>query len=417
MILVILILAIAIFVLTGGFCSGSETAFVSVDHLLLENKVQQGNIRAKRALQLLENPSKLLSSTLVGTNISYVIATSLATVISGKYAPEHMQSLITTLVMTPLILVFAELVPKSIGRGNSLFFTLNAAHLLFVIQKFLTPVIVVTSAISNGILKFFGIKELKQKVSVTREELQILTDISAEDGLIGKAEHTMIQRVFELNKSTLSSVMIPLVELQCVTLQSSIIDLLECAENTQHLYYPVFEERPDNIIGLVSIIEVLCAAADTEHHTLDEPLGNLVNRTVPFIPETRPAGSLFREFQSKHVPVVFAVDEYGGVTGMVTIQNLAEEIVGELAVEHPEKKPWVIEHAGGIDCEGRVDVDVLAEKMGVAFDKKGYETVAGLILKLAGRVPAPNESFSYKGLHLTVIKATRKRIIRVRITR
>ena len=417
MIVTVLIVVIVICILVGGFCSGAETAFVSADPLLLENKAEQGNTRARAALNLLEKPSKLLSTTLVGTNLSLVTATSLATVVAGNYLPENMQSLITTVIMTPVILIFAELVPKSIGRGNSQFYTLTAAPSLVVIQNFLTPVITVVSALSTGALRLFGIREQKQKVSVTQEEVQILTDISVEDGLIGENEHTMIRRVFELNKTTLSSVMVPLVDLQCVPVESTINEALAYAEESHHLFFPVYEDRADNIIGLVSIVDMLYAAADLQQTKLDEPLGNLVNRSVPFIPETRPAGSMFREFQSKIFPVVFVVDEYGGVTGMITIQDLAEEIVGDLALEHPEDKPWLIEHAGGIDCEGRVDVDVLSETLGVSFDKEGYETVAGLILKLAGRIPTNNESFQYKDLCFTVIKATPKRIIRVRITK
>jgi len=417
MIIAVLIVVITIFILAGGFCSGSETAFVSADPLLLENKAAQGNTQARVALNILENPSKMLSTTLVGTNISLVSATSLATVVAARYLPENvqMQSLVTTVIMTPLILVFAELVPKSIGRGNSQFYTLNAATSLVVIQKFLTPIIVIVSALSTGALRLFGIREQKHTVSVTREEVQILTDISVEEGLIGETEHTMIRRVFELNKTSLASVMVPLVDLQCVPIESTINDALAYAEESHHLFFPVYEDRADNIVGLVSVVDMLYAAADTQHSILNEPLGNLVNRSVPFIPETRPAGSMFREFQSKIFPVVFVVDEYGGVTGMITIQDLAEEVVGDLALEHPEDKPWLIEHAGGIDCEGRVEVDVLTDTLGVSFDKQGYETVAGLILKLAERIPANNESFQYKDLIFTVIKATPKRIIRVRI--
>lgn len=417
MITLIIILVILLCILTGGFFAGSETAFVSVDQLLISDKARKGELNARIAKSLLDEPSRLLTTTLVGTNISFVVATSLATIISRSYVSPHLQTLATAVVMTPLILIFAELVPKSLGRTNPHTYVLYAAPLLNIIQKSLTPAVSVISLLSNGILRLFGIREKKDAVSVTREELQILTDISAEQGLIGKAEHTMIQRVFELNTTPLSSVMAPLVELECIKLNASYEDVLSLAEDSLSSYYPVYEDRPDNIIGMVSVVDILNAAATEEMHHTTVPLGNLVDRTVPFIPETRMAGSLIREFKSSAVPVIFVVDEYGGVTGMITIQNLAEEVIGDLAIERPEQRPFLISHAAGIDCDGRVDIDTLSEKLGLLIDKNGYDTVAGLILSLAQRIPAPFESFTYKGFRFTVLRADRKRIIRVRITK
>jgi putative hemolysin len=415
--IVALIIIVLLCVATAGFFSGAETALVSVDKPLLESEAVRGNARAQLARRLLQTPARFLATTLVGTNLCLVTATSLATLIARQCVAPAWQSVVTTAVMTPFILVFAELLPKSIGRGNARGYALTCAPLLYLVQTLIAPVVTLVSATVTRLLRLLGVHEQAHGFSVSREEVRALTDISVEHGVIGDYEYAMIRRVFELNQTSLSSVMVPLIELVCLPVAATLEQVLCAAETCNFRRFPVYDGRPDNIIGLVDVLDVLDAAArhgEDEAHT---PLGNLVIRDVPFLPEMKPVGRMLRELQDKRVPVVFVVDEYGGVTGMVTIQNIAEEIVGELAAQNSADRPFLIEHRNGIDCDGRVDVDTIGEHLRMSFDKDGYDTIAGLMLKLAGRVPGAGEVFTYRGLTLTVVRATRKRIVRVRISR
>lgn len=410
----LLLLAVVAFILAGGFFSGSETAFVSVDKPLLQAQSQRGDKRAATAQALLNAPARLLATTLVGTNICYVSATSLATLLVARHVPTHLHSAVTTGLMVPLILIFAELLPKSIGRGNAQTFTLWAARPLAAAQLVMWPFVALVSSISIGLLRLLGIKEHPHTISVSREEVQALADISVEHGVIGPTEHRMIRRVFELNHTPLSAAMVPLVELQCLPLTASLRDVVEAAARSGHALFPVYEDSVTNISGFVRLVDVLDALA---HPETPVSLAQLVDRSVPFVPETKSVGAMLRDLEQNPAPVVFVVDEYGGVTGMITIEKLVEEIAGELASDTATQRAMLTEHRGVLEADGRVDVDLIGERFGVSFDKDGYETIAGLVLKLAGRVPTPGETVRTHGLLITVIRATRKRIVRVAITR
>jgi len=410
----ILIVAVIACILAGGFFSGSETAFVSVDKPLLHAHSQRGDRRARAAQALLAMPARLLATTLVGTNICYVTATSLATVLFARHLPSHLHSAVTTAVMAPLILVCAELLPKSIARANAQHFTLWAARPLALAQLVMLPIVTAVSSISIGLLRLLGIKDNPHSISVSREEVQALADISAEHGVIGPLEHRMIRRVFDLNHTPLSAAMVPLVELECLPAHSPLHDAVQRAAQSGRELFPVYEDRPANITGLVRLTDLLDTLA---HSGSAVTLDQIADRSVPFVPETKTVGAMLHDLQEHPAPVVFVIDEYGGVTGMITIENLVEEIAGELASDTAHERAMLAEHRGILEADGRVDVDVIGERFGVSFDKDGYETVAGLVLKLAGRVPMPGETVHTHGLLITVIRATRKRIARVAITR
>jgi len=384
--IIFLIIIILICVLIAGFFSGAETAFVSSDKPLLQTEAQKGNFRAKVAEKLLADPTKLLTITLVGTNVAIVSATTLTTIVLSDFVPESFQTIVTTLIMTPLILIFGELLPKSIGRGEAHNYTLFSALTLKTVQNLFSPIIFFISFLSNSLLRFFGIKNQTLALSVTREEVQALADISVEEGVIGKAEHKMIRRVFELNQTTLNSVMQPLVDIISLPSTSTIYSVLQAVDENQFSHIPIYEEKNDNIIGIVHLTEILDVATGEANKDKQKSLGNLIDKSVPFVPETKLVGKMLRELQAKETKLVFAIDEYGGVTGMMTVRNLAEEIVGELAVESSQQKLFFIKHRNGIDCEGKIDIDYIGEQLEIKFDKDGYDTIAGLILKIAGRV-------------------------------
>jgi len=413
--LIFLIIVILICVIVSGFFSGAETAFVSIDKPLLHAEAQKGNLKAKIAEKLLAYPAQLLTTTLIGTNVAIVIATTLATVVVSDFVPENFQTIVTTVIMTPLMLVFGELLPKSIGRGNAHGYTLFSAIILKIVQKIFSPVIYFILFLSNSLLRVFGIKNQTMALSVTREEVQALADISAEEGIIGDAEHKMIHRVFEMNRTTLASVMEPLVDIISVPATSSVYSVIELAEKFHYSHFPVYEEKNDNIIGTVHIVDILSAATGDPEKDKNKQLGSLIDKTVPFVPESRPVGNLLGELRNSQTKLVFAIDEYGGVTGMITTRDLAEEIVGELAVESEDQKLVFVRHRNGIDCDGKTDVDYIGEQLGIKFDKDGYDTIAGLILKIAGRVPAPGETFNYENISLKILRSDKKRIKKVRI--
>lgn len=417
MIAALLVMLVLLCLVLEGFFSGAETAIVSVSKPQVRARAQWGDARARVVDALLAQPSRLLATTLVGTNLSVVTGTSIATLLISRFTPPEWESAVTTAVMAPLIIVFGELLPKSIGRGNAEGYALRAGGTLLLAQRVMKPLVAFVSALSTGALRLVGLKSADTNPYVSREEVEVLADISAEAGVITPVELSMIRRVFDLNKTTLASEMVPLVNIVSVPATASLADVLRLAEKTTYSRFPVYEDRADNIAGLVNIVDVVDAAAKADRPLDRVDIADLIDRTVPYLPETKLVSAMLREQPGTRAPAVLVVDEYGGVTGMVTMQNLAEAVVGDMALERPDERALVVEHRDGLECEGRVDVDVIGERLGVTFDKDGYDTVAGLVLKIAGRVAQQGEEFTYRGLKLTVVRATRRRIIRVRVSK
>lgn len=417
MLLLILIFSAFSCIIIGGFFSGAETAFVSTDKPLLHSLAQKRNKPAALAEKILNEPARMLATTLIGTNLFYVGATTLATLIVTHFAPAEWRSIITTLIMTPLILIFAELVPKSIGRSRSQSYTLAAAPVIFIAQKIFNPLVATISFLSSGALRLIGVKESKNKFSVTREEVRTLAEISAEHGVIGKTEKKMINRVFELNTTKLAAAIVPLVNLITISADASIDEALDTAQNSGYYKLPVYEENNSNIIGVVFAHELLDAILNSKEKSDKLKLANFVDKSVPFMPETKLIGDALKELRETNSEIIFVIDEYGGVTGMVTMHDIAEEIAGELAADADDDKPFILIHKKGIDCDGAYDVDELEDLLNIKFDKDGYETIAGLVLNLAGKVPSRGETFSYKNIKITVLRSDRKKIYRVRLSR
>jgi len=212
--------------------------------------------------------------------------------------------------------------------------------------------------------------------------------------------------------------MVPLVDLTCVPVSLSLAEALATAERYPHTQFPVYEDRLDNIVGVIHVLDLLHAhAACDPAQAAARSVFELVDRNVPFMPETKPVGHMLHELHTQRVPIVLVVDEYGGVLGMVTMRDLIEEIVGDLVVEREDASPQMIEHLGTLECDGRLDLDAVSDRFGVRLPKEGYDTVAGLVLKLAGRIPAVGERFEHGGLSFTVARGTRKRIMRVVVAR
>lgn len=413
---IILIVMVVLCVLLGGFFAGAETAMVAVPKPLLHARAAKGDRNAALARQITDDPARFLVTILVGINLCHVTATSLAT-LATNFLPSAWHSIVVTAVMTPVFLLFAELLPKSIGLGSALGVSLAAAPWLWRLQWILAPVGNAVSYITENALRLAGARAHSQVLSVSRDEVLALADISVEQGVIAKPEHTMIRRVFALNRTPLSTVMVPLAEMDCVAATASLAEVILLAHAIRHPYLAVFDGRADNVIGLVYIADVLDIVAQARLGGSRVTLNDLVDRDVPRIPQATPVGTMLNALQQKAAPHVFATNEQGGVTGMTTVQDIAETIIGDWARERPRDRPVLKDIRGGVECEGRVDVDIVADSFGVSFDKDGYDTVGGLVVKCAGRVPKTGQTVVCQNLVFTVLRATPKRVVSVSIAR
>ncbi|MBM4038974.1 MAG: HlyC/CorC family transporter [Planctomycetes bacterium] len=411
-----ILLLVLLCLLIEGFFSGSETALISADKAQLRAAARRGDRRAGLVTRLLERSEALLSTTLVGTNLSVVAGTSLATVFIGHHVPHGWESSVTTAVMAPLILIIGEIVPKSIARATANSLALRVAAPLRLFQRFMHPVVLVISRVADALLALVGVRPSGDSPYVTREELMVLTDMGEEHGVLVSEERRMIHSVLALRDRPVVSAMVPLVNIVSVPLDATVAQLDAVAARAGFTRYPVYEGRVDNIVGIVSVVDVL--RGDQPADPAATPILPFVRRDVTYVPETKPVGELLRELRYAPVPMAIVVEEYGGVVGLATAADLVEEIIGDIRDERLGGAPNLIARGSDVfECDGTADVDELAELTGLAIRKEGFETAAGLVLHLAGRIPRKGEKLPFGPFAIEVLDATPRHVRRLRFTR
>ena len=414
--------AIVLCLLAEAFFSGSETAIISADKALLRAGALDGDPRAMLAERLFERAETLIGTTLVGTNLAVATGTSLATVLFavGEYVPDRWQSVATTLVMTPLILVFGEIIPKSICRASAYRITLHVVGLLYRAQQVMLPVVWFISRIADLLLSLAGGGREGTSRCFSREELVVLAELGQEQGAIEPRERQMIQSLLELGEQPVSTAMMPFVDIAAVNIAATAQTIKDLAARTGYARFPVYEGRIDNIIGIVSLVDVIFTeATQTPQETIaDVPVASLMKAPVTFVPETMALGALLRDLQHTRTPMVIAVDEHGGVAGLVTREDIVEEIVGEI---HDERdagpRRLAMRGEDTFECDGKMEIDDFRERLGLDIEKEGFETVAGFVMKVAGRIPQAGDTFSHGQLRIEVLEAERRRVRRVRFVR
>ena len=422
MILVLILLGacVAVCLVAEGFFSGSETAIVSADRAQLRAAARRGDHRARLAESLLDEAETLLSTTLVGTNLAVVTGTTLATLLAAEAIrawaiPIH-ESTLTTLVMTPLILIVGELVPKSIARGNADRITLRIAGPLRLAQRVMRPLVVAASRLTEWALALLGSKPTGDSPYVSREELKALADIGEAHGMLDVDERRMIQSVLELRERSVATVMVPLVDIASVEAAATVADLEALAARTGYTRFPVHEQRVDNIVGVVSLADVLQAGDMPKPEAT--PIAPFVRRGVTYVPETKPVGDLLRELRYSHTPMAIVVDEHGGVVGLATTQDLVEEVIGRIRDERRADPRSVAMDGGAVyECDGKMEIRELVERIGLDVEYEGVETAAGLVIKATGRIPQPGETIDFPSHRVEILQATPRRITRLRFIR
>ena len=408
MIAVLVIVLIIACLAVEGFFSGSETAIISADRTSLRARARRGDPRAAIAHQLLEHSERLLSTTLVGTNLAVVVGTSLATWLASHYVGPEWESVVTTAVMSPLILVFGEILPKSLGRANALGMTLRVARALRLAQRVMGPVVVAVGWVADAVLRPFGRGETERSPYVGREELKALAEVGAEHGALLSEEKRMIQSVLELNERPVETVMVPLVEMVALPLEATVADLEEATARSGFSRFPVYEGRVDNVVGIVRVVDALKADLGPQ-----APIEPLVHRDVAYVPETKPVGELLAELRYSRVPMAIVVEEHGGVVGLVTLEDLVEEVIGHIRDEREEAQLLRLE-ASFFECEASMEIDELVRLTGLPVRKEGFETVGGLLMKLTGRIPQRGETVVFGPYRIEVLDATPRQVRRVR---
>jgi magnesium and cobalt exporter, CNNM family len=401
----------AICVLCESFFSGSEMAVVSADRTALRRKAAEGDRAAKLALDFLSRPQRLLATTLLGTNTSVVTATTVMTLAMLQRAP-HDGELLAVLLLSPTMLVFGEIVPKTLFQQYADRWVTRIVYPLRLASFAFAPLVVILGRITALVARSLKIEE--RRAMVTRDELRLLLEETDENppADIPEAERSMITNVLDFGDTTVYDVMVPLSEVTALPEEATLEEAAAEIADKQHTRIPIYRERVDQIVGVLHAFDLLSAEAAGKRGTVAE-----VMRPPIFVPESKPTVDLLVELQRAGQQLSVVVDEYGGATGICTVEDILEEIVGEIEDEYDRgPSPIRAEGPGLWRILARTSIAQVNQTLKVELPEgEDYETIAGLVLDKMKRIPREGESLRLGPVTITILGASDRAIEEVRI--
>ena len=404
------ILELVILLALSGFFSSAETAMVSVSKIRLRTLEDEGNKKASLALRILENQSKMLSAILIGNNLVNTSAASIASLIAYSFGGAAVS--IATFIITFLILVFGEITPKTWATVNADQLAITYAPIISLLMKVLTPIIWFVNLFSSGILKLMGIQDPNKNISMTESELRTIVDVSHEEGVIEEDEKDMINKVFDLGDAKAKDVMVPRVHVVMAEVDSTYKDLLEIFREEKFTRIPIYQDKIDNIIGIVNMKDLLMYD-DFSHFDMQKIL-----RKPKFTYENKKVSELLIEMKQSTFNLAIVMDEYGEFSGIVTLEDIIEEIVGDDQDEYDahEEENIVKLNNQTYDVKGYLSLHDLNDYLDLDLDSEDFDSVGGLVIDALGRLPQTNDETTLpNGIRIKVLKVEKNRIESVRL--
>ena len=408
------LMAVAVMVLIGiaAVLACSETALTRTNRIRAMTLAEEGKKGAKQLLRLVEHPEQFLNTVLLLVLLCHLAAASLVSILAERWAGA-LGVLLAVVFEVVVIFVFAEAVPKTYAVQHPDQAAVRVAPIVAAIVKF-PPVRLLSWALIGLANVLVPGKGLKQGPFLSEQELLAMADVAVEEDVIEREERQLIHHIIEFGDTIVREVMVPRPDMVAVEARATVDNALEVALAAGYSRIPVYEQGIDDILGIIYTKDLMRAARD-DH--ADEPVRELV-RSANFVPETKRVAELLPEMQKQKAHMAIVVDEHGGVAGLVTLEDLIEELVGEIQDEYDVEEPPV-EHLSvdELSVDARLPIDELGELLDVDFPEGDYDTVGGLLLDLLGHVPIEGESVDFDGYRLTAEKVMGRRIGRVRISR
>ena len=401
------------FLILSAFFSASETALFSLNKLQLKKiQKEESGWRVNSIIKLLDDPQKTLITILTGNMFVNIAASSLATYLAIKLF-GNVGIGIAGGIMIFMILVFGEIVPKSLAISNAETIAKKIARPIEIISSFLFPLILFFKIIINSLYYFFGKKRIKEKKEITEEDLITLINVGEDEGVIEEEEKKMIRNIFEFGDTMVKEVMVPRVDMACIPSEAKLNSILRLIKKMGHSRIPVYKENVDNIIGILYTKDLLIVYEQWYKSKEKFDLKKIIRRAY-FVPENKKIDDLLDIFQRDKIQIAIAIDEYGGTAGLVTMEDVVEEIVGEIIDEYDkETKLYEIIDNNTVIADGIISIDKINELLNIEIPENDFETLGGFIYDLMGRVPIKNEIIEYKNIQITIEQIVKNRIIRV----
>ncbi len=414
-----IILGFILLVALSSFFSGMEAALLSASRIKLESMASKGSKTAKKILDLKRNPERFISPIVLGNNFVNILASVLVTYFSVIFAKTHHFSisssiLITTVTLTLIIVIFGEMIPKSIAAYNPEKTSTSFIYIFSLFWVILFPFAWLLSKISMGFLRLFGIKQEVKTIFKTPEELIMMLHLGKEEGIIEKSEEKMIFSIFEFGDTLVREVMTPRVDMITAPIAINLNQILNIIIQSNHSRIPIYKGKVDNIVGILYIKDLfkLFLSGTNENKIKIKDL----LRPGYFVPETKRVDELFREMQKKKIQIAIAFDEYGGISGLVTMEDLLEEIVGEIQDEYEAEEKSFQKIGNNIYLvSGMMGIDDFNEQFKAELPDEEADTIGGIILEKLGKLPHPGEEVETDNFKFIVNKIRGRRIVQVKV--
>ncbi len=417
-IIYIYIVLLILFLGLSAFFSSAETAFIGASRIRIKLLKENGDIKAgeERVIRIMNHPERILSTVLLGNNLTNTAMAVLGTLVAVNFMSENISAAVATIGVTFLLLIFGEATPKTLAAHHAERLAFLYVRPLEIISMIFYPFVIALSWIASRLTRLAGERPASRLLLWTEQEIRTAISLGAEEGMVEKVEADMLHKVFEFGDRPAHEVMTPRTDVTWIEQGAKLADFLSIYAQEPHSRFPVYEGNFDNVTGIVSIKDVLLALAQD---VLDKesPITKLA-RQVHFVPETKRISELFSEMQSGGFQVAIIIDEYGGTAGVVTLNQLVEEIMGELGDEllKSEKEFETID-ATTFQVDGNMRVEEAGEQLGVELPSGDYETVAGFVLSLLGHLPREGEQIRYDKLKLVITEMKGRKIEKVLITK
>lgn len=402
-----------VFFMLSLFFSGMETGMISIDRFRLEQEVKSDKHNHKIKL-FLDNPNAFLGITLIGNNIAIVVVSSLFAIYFADKIPYLSRS-VSTLALAGMMLIFAEIIPKSYCRDNAEQLVRRYFYLLYLFYLLMRPFVGIINSISRLLANLFKIDTDNRYSFLSREDLAIILAESSFDESIEKPQRDMLEEVMEFNELTAKNVMTPRLDIVAIRSDTPIQEVIKIARDESYTRYPVYKDNVDEIIGIMIIYDLI--GEDPENGKTAQDYA----REALFVPETIDINSLLKEMQKSRKSMAIVVDSYGGTSGLITTEDIIEELVGEIEDEYDspndeDVKVKVIS-SKSMAVRGDVEIDFLNDNYDVSLPEGEYETIAGLIIKKIMKVPAKGQKITIAGWKIEVTQATPTKILKVLMTK
>jgi CBS domain containing-hemolysin-like protein len=390
------------------FFSAAEMAFIAANRLRLRYLAEEGNGTAQSYLEAFRQPERVLSTAMIGVTICHIVAASAVTwlllPLIGGMAP-----IVVTILLTPVMLVVGEIIPKAVAREWATSLILRLYRPLTWAAVLLVPFVLFANVVVGAILRMFGGQQADMRAFVSREELKALLQLEPGEADVTTIEAQLIDKIFDLGDTTVREVMVPLVEVAMLPESASAREAVAFILDRGFSRVPIYRQRETNVVGVVGAKDILSRGAAVR--SLDE-----LKRPPYYVPETKRIDDLLREMQRNRTHMAVVVDEYGGSTGVVTLEDILEQIVGDIHDEHDrDAAPAERLPDGSYRVAARANIDELNEALDWTLPKRDYETVAGLVLATLHRIPRAGEEFQIAGYSITVLESDARRVVSVKI--